>query len=43
MKELIFRVVGLDCDFVIRGETEEEVMKKAVEHVWEHLMYGNTK
>ena len=24
--------VGMDCDFVVRGETSEEVMKKAAEH-----------
>jgi predicted small metal-binding protein len=24
--------VGLDCDFVARGRTEDEVLKKAAEH-----------
>jgi len=24
--------VGMDCDFVVRGETSEEVMKNAAEH-----------
>jgi len=24
--------VGMDCDFVARGETEEEVLKQAAEH-----------
>ncbi len=24
--------VGIDCDFVARGKTEEEVLKKAAEH-----------
>lgn len=31
-KELRCRDVGLDCDAVIRCETEEEVMKQAAEH-----------
>ena len=26
---------GVDCPFVARGETEEEMMKKAVKHVKE--------
>jgi len=24
--------IGVDCDFVARGKTEEEVLKKASEH-----------
>ena len=24
--------VGIDCDFVTRGKTEDEVLKKAAEH-----------
>ncbi|MBI4410669.1 MAG: DUF1059 domain-containing protein [Gemmatimonadetes bacterium] len=32
MKELRCRDVGLDCDAVIRAETEEEVMRQAAEH-----------
>ncbi len=24
--------VGMDCDFIARGETEEEVLKLAAEH-----------
>jgi len=24
--------VGVDCDFAARGKTDEEVLKKAVEH-----------
>ena len=24
--------VGMDCDFVARAETEEEILKKAAEH-----------
>ncbi|MBV8864707.1 MAG: DUF1059 domain-containing protein [Acidobacteriaceae bacterium] len=31
-KVLKCREVGMDCDFVARGETEQEVMTKAAEH-----------
>jgi predicted small metal-binding protein len=31
-KEIRCRDVGVDCDWVARGETEEEIMKKAAEH-----------
>lgn len=31
-KELRCRDVGMDCNAVIRGQSEDEVMKKAVEH-----------
>lgn len=31
-KALGCRDVGVDCDFVARGETEEEVLRKASEH-----------
>ncbi len=26
------RDIGMDCDFVARAETEEEILKKAAEH-----------
>jgi predicted small metal-binding protein len=26
------REVGMDCDYVCKGETEEEIMKNAEEH-----------
>jgi predicted small metal-binding protein len=32
MKELRCRDVGNDCDEVIRGDSEEEVMRRATEH-----------
>ena len=32
MKELTCRDVGVDCDIVFRGDTDEEIMKKAQEH-----------
>lgn len=32
MKVLRCRDVGFDCDGVMRGETEEEILKQAAEH-----------
>jgi len=32
MKEIRCRDAGVDCDFVVRGQTEEELFKKAAEH-----------
>lgn len=31
-KEIRCRDVGVDCDWVASGETEEEIMKKVAEH-----------
>ncbi|MGH7802330.1 MAG: DUF1059 domain-containing protein [Thermodesulfobacteriota bacterium] len=31
-KEIRCRDVGVDCDWVVSGETEEEIMKEAAEH-----------
>jgi predicted small metal-binding protein len=31
-KVLKCKDVGMDCDFVARGETEEDVLKQAAEH-----------
>ncbi len=31
-KAISCRDVGVDCDFVVRGETEEDVLKKCAEH-----------
>jgi predicted small metal-binding protein len=31
-KEIRCRDVGVDCDWAVTGETEEEIMKKAAEH-----------
>ena len=28
-----YRETGLDCDYIIKGETEEEVLKISAEHV----------
>ena len=35
MKELRCRDAGFDCDEVIRGENEQEVMSKGAEHARE--------
>ena len=32
MKTINCREAGFDCDYVVKGETEEEVMKNGVEH-----------
>ena len=32
MLTLLCRETGLDCDYVIQGETEEEILKNAAEH-----------
>jgi predicted small metal-binding protein len=32
MKTLTCRDVGVDCDFVAQGETEQEVMEKTRQH-----------
>jgi predicted small metal-binding protein len=31
-KVLRCKDIGMDCDFVARGETEEEILKQAAEH-----------
>ena len=36
MKQVSCGQLGLNCDYVIQAETEEEIMKQAVEHIWEH-------
>jgi predicted small metal-binding protein len=36
MKQVSCGRLGLSCDYVIQAETEEEIMKQAVEHIWEH-------
>jgi predicted small metal-binding protein len=32
MLTVSYREVGMDCDYVCKGETEEEIMKTAEEH-----------
>jgi len=36
MKQIACGNVGLDCDCVMNGATEEDVMKEAIEHIWEY-------
>lgn len=35
MKRLTCGDVGLDCDYVILGDSNEEVASKAIKHAWE--------
>ena len=35
MKKLACRDVGVDCDFVVEGLSEEEVLNKAQQHAYE--------
>ena len=32
MKTISCREAGFDCDYIVTGETEEEVMKNGAEH-----------
>jgi predicted small metal-binding protein len=32
MKTLSCREAGFDCDYVVQGETEEEILQKGAEH-----------
>jgi predicted small metal-binding protein len=32
MKTIICREAGFECDHVVKGETEEEVLKNGMEH-----------
>jgi predicted small metal-binding protein len=36
MKQLACGHVGLDCDCVINAATEEDLMRKTIEHIWEY-------
>jgi predicted small metal-binding protein len=33
MLALLCRETGLDCDYIIKGETEEEILKYGAEHI----------
>lgn len=35
MKTINCREAGFDCDHIVKGETEEEVMKNGAEHAME--------
>lgn len=32
MKTINCREAGFDCDYIVKGETEEEVLKNGIEH-----------
>jgi predicted small metal-binding protein len=32
MKTITCREAGFECDYIVKGETEEEVMKRGAEH-----------
>ena len=36
MKTISCREAGFDCDYIVKGETEEEVMKNGIEHAKSH-------
>ena len=36
MKTISCREAGFDCDYIVRGETEEEVLKNGIEHAKSH-------
>jgi predicted small metal-binding protein len=39
MKTINCREAGFDCNYIVKGETEEEVMKNGAEHAMkEHAM-----
>jgi predicted small metal-binding protein len=42
MKTITCREVGFDCDTIVKGETEDEVMQRGVEHAMNvHRMKEN--
>jgi predicted small metal-binding protein len=36
MKTISCREAGFDCDYVVKGETEEEVLNNGIEHAKSH-------
>ena len=36
MKTISCREAGFDCDYVVKGETEEEVLKNGIDHAKSH-------
>jgi predicted small metal-binding protein len=40
-KVLKCKDVGMDCDFIARGETEEEILKQAAKHAG--MVHGMTE
>jgi predicted small metal-binding protein len=42
MLTLVCRETGLDCDYIIKGETEEDILKNGAEHAIQvHGMNAN--
>jgi predicted small metal-binding protein len=42
MYVLVCRETGLDCDFIIKGETKEEFLKNGADHaIQEHSINAN--
>ena len=35
MKKLACRDIGLDCDYIIEGEREQDIINNAKQHIWE--------
>jgi predicted small metal-binding protein len=33
MKTVTCREAGFDCDYIVEGQTDDEVMKRGVEHL----------
>ena len=36
MKRVACRNIGLDCDYIIEGKTEEELTNNAIKHAWDY-------
>lgn len=34
MKKLTCHDIGLDCGYIIEGETDEDIIKSAEQHIW---------
>jgi predicted small metal-binding protein len=34
MKKLACHDIGLDCGYIIEGETDEDIIKSAEQHIW---------
>ena len=37
MKTLSCREAGFECDYIVRGETEEEILKNGAEHARKNI------
>jgi predicted small metal-binding protein len=35
MKKLACQDIGLNCDYIIEGKSDEDIMKGAKQHIWE--------